>query len=149
MVLTSNVESLCPFFPKGGWKVSLFTAVQAQSIKSDMPKTREEKRAVNTLGLEWDTGCHSNSTVPWKKMRVWSNLRPPRKPTGEGNGNPLQYFCLENPMDRGSWQVARVGHDLATTPPPPRKSTHKFFTLKGHITTPKIPEKIFEKDSKN
>ena len=24
---------------------------------------------------------------------------------GEGNGNPLQYFCLENPMDRRAWQV--------------------------------------------
>ena len=40
---------------------------------------------------------------------------------GEGNGNPLQYSCLENPMDRGAWQatvhgVARVGHDLATKP---------------------------------
>ena len=23
--------------------------------------------------------------------------------TGEGKGNPLQYFCLENPMDRGAW----------------------------------------------
>ena len=23
----------------------------------------------------------------------------------EGNGNPLQYFCLENPMDRGAWQA--------------------------------------------
>ena len=22
---------------------------------------------------------------------------------GEGNGNPLQYFCLGNPMDRGTW----------------------------------------------
>ena len=22
---------------------------------------------------------------------------------GEGNGNPLQYLCLENPMDRGIW----------------------------------------------
>ena len=22
---------------------------------------------------------------------------------GEGNGNPLQYPCLENPMDRGAW----------------------------------------------
>ena len=38
---------------------------------------------------------------------------------GEGNGNPLQYSCLENPMDRGAWRatvhgVARVGHDLVT-----------------------------------
>ena len=24
---------------------------------------------------------------------------------GEGNGNPLQYSCLENPMDRGAWQA--------------------------------------------
>ena len=43
---------------------------------------------------------------------------------GEENGNPLHYFCLENPMDRGAWQaivhgVARVGHDLVTKPPPP------------------------------
>ena len=42
----------------------------------------------------------------------------------EGNGNSFQYSCLENPMDRGAWQatvcgIARVGHDLATTPPPP------------------------------
>ena len=25
--------------------------------------------------------------------------------TGEGNGNPLQYSCLENPMDIGAWQA--------------------------------------------
>ena len=42
----------------------------------------------------------------------------------ERNGNPLQYSCLENPIDRGAWQatvqgVARVRHDLATKPPPP------------------------------
>ena len=40
----------------------------------------------------------------------------------EGNGDPLQYSCLENPMDRGAWQttvhrVTRDGHNLATKPP--------------------------------
>ena len=36
---------------------------------------------------------------------------------GGGHGNPLQYFCLENPMDRGAWQglqsmgSQRVRHD--------------------------------------
>ena len=44
---------------------------------------------------------------------------------GEGNGNPLQYSCLENPVDSRAWQVAahavaRVGHDLVTKP------IHKF-----------------------
>ena len=43
---------------------------------------------------------------------------------GERNGNPLQYSCPENPIDRGDWQttvhgVARVGHDLVTKPQPP------------------------------
>ena len=28
---------------------------------------------------------------------------------GEGNGNPLQYSCLENPMDRESWQATSMG----------------------------------------
>ena len=28
---------------------------------------------------------------------------------GEGNGNPLQYSCLENPMDKGAWQVTVYG----------------------------------------
>ena len=28
---------------------------------------------------------------------------------GEGNGTPLQYSCLENPMDRGAWQAAVHG----------------------------------------
>ena len=41
------------------------------------------------------------------------------KSSGVGNGNPLQYSYLENPVDRGAWQatvhgVARVRHDLAT-----------------------------------
>ena len=38
---------------------------------------------------------------------------------GEGNGNPPQYSCLGNPMDRGVWRATtrgsqRVGHDLVT-----------------------------------
>ena len=28
---------------------------------------------------------------------------------GEGNGNPLQYSCLENPMDRGAWLATEHG----------------------------------------
>ena len=28
---------------------------------------------------------------------------------GEGNGNPLEYSCLENPMDRGAWRAIVYG----------------------------------------
>ena len=31
------------------------------------------------------------------------------RPPGEGNGNPLQYSCLGNPMDRGAWQATVHG----------------------------------------
>ena len=30
-------------------------------------------------------------------------------PLGEGNGNPLQYFSLENPMDGGTWCATVCG----------------------------------------
>ena len=45
---------------------------------------------------------------------------------GEGNGHPLQYSCLGNPMDRGAWQATvhdreRVGYNLATKQQEPGK----------------------------
>ena len=42
---------------------------------------------------------------------------------GEENGNPCQYPCLGNPMDKGTWRAGSpwgckiIGHDLATKPP--------------------------------
>ena len=45
------------------------------------------------------------------------------KSPGKGNGNPLQYSCLWNLMDRGAWlatvhRVTRVRHNSATKSPP-------------------------------
>ena len=34
---------------------------------------------------------------------------------GEGNGNPLQYSCLENPMDRGAWWATVHGFAKSQT----------------------------------
>ena len=60
---------------------------------------------------------NKSHSYAWKECAYILQLYIPS--TGEGNGNPLQYSCLENPMDRRIWQdtvygVARVGHDLAT-----------------------------------
>ena len=37
--------------------------------------------------------------------------------SGEGNGNPLQYSCLESPMGRGAWRATVLGfsEELGTT----------------------------------
>ena len=60
-------------------------------------------------------------TEPW---RIWVELYSIYR---GGHGNPLQYSCLENPMDRGAWKatvhgVTRVRHDWATKPLPPYSS---------------------------
>ena len=57
------------------------------------------------------------------------------KSPGEGNGSPLQYSCLGNPMDRGAWwatvhEVARVRHNLVTKPPPTSGISHSGKHLK-------------------
>ena len=37
---------------------------------------------------------------------LYLGLITPAQNLGEGNGNPLQYSCLENPVDRGAWWAA-------------------------------------------
>ena len=46
--------------------------------------------------------CTHKENIKMKKDRVNLYL-------GEGNGTPLQYSCLENPMDRGPWKAAVHG----------------------------------------
>ena len=54
---------------------------------------------------------------------------------GEGNGNPLQYSCLKNSVDRGAWQATVHGgrKELDITE---RISTHRLYGTedKAHFT---------------
>ena len=49
-------------------------------------------------------------------VRDVSSIPGSGRSPGEGHGNPLQYSCLENPMDRGAWQatVHRVAESDTT-----------------------------------
>ena len=69
-------------------------------------------------------------TVPWAPQVQWLKKKNPpanagdaslipglgRCP-GEGNGNPLQYSCLGNPIDRGAWWATfhGIAKELGTT----------------------------------
>ena len=68
-------------------------------------------------GMGWEVGVGlrmGNTCTPMAKESTCNagdlGLIPEsgRSP-GEGNGNPLQYSCLENPMDRGAWWAAVHG----------------------------------------
>ena len=43
------------------------------------------------------------------KVCSWLHFHSSHSCTGEGNGNPLQCSCLENPRDRGAWRAAVCG----------------------------------------
>ena len=45
------------------------------------------------------------SSCPTERLHIHFSLSC----TGEGNGNPLQYSCLENPRDGGAWWAAVYG----------------------------------------
>ena len=54
---------------------------------------------------------------------------------GEGNGNPLQYYCLENPMDRVAWRatVHGVTKSRAQWSACTRANTHTHTHTHSHI----------------
>ena len=42
-------------------------------------------------------------------IRVVGSIPGLGRSPAEGHGNPLQYFCLENPVDRGAWWATSMG----------------------------------------
>ena len=64
--------------------------------KSQLPPWLSGKESVCNAGAAGDLGL-----IPGSGKSLGE----------EGNGNPLQYSCLENPMDRGAWQA--TVHEVA------------------------------------
>ena len=57
------------------------------------------------------------------------------KSIGEGNGTPLQYSCLENPMDGGAWKAAVYGVAEGRTPLSDFTFTFHFHALEKEMAT--------------
>ena len=90
----------------------------------EMVKDREALRAAVYGLAEWVFPHSSVGKESACNARDLGLIPGSGRSPGGGHGNPLQYSCLENPMDRGAWLatvhgVARVRHDLATKPPSP------------------------------
>ena len=79
-----------------------------------MPKGTSKAQGYNEGELISDKQDHSlQSYLPVQKTETFF-LVVSNQP-GEGNGTPLQYSCLENPMDGGAWKAAVHGVSKSRT----------------------------------
>ena len=78
---------------------SLTTLIYTTTEQSPFPASMTEHTSFNH-SIVPRSSVSKESACNAKDLGLISGLG--RSP-GEGNGNPLQYYCLENPMDRGAW----------------------------------------------
>ena len=76
-------------------------------------------------------------SLKWREVSgpncfLWGHLRPS---VGEGNGTPLQYSCLENPMDGGAWWAAVHGVTKSRTRLSDFILTFHFHALEKEMAT--------------
>ena len=69
-------------------------AESEEELKSLLMKVKEESEKVGLKLNIQKTKIMASGPITLRQID-WE--------TGEGNGTPLQYFCLENPMDGGAW----------------------------------------------
>ena len=70
-----------------------------------------------------------------QKSFMTGKLNYPRIRNGEGNGTPLQYSCLENPMDGGAWWAAVHGVAEGRTRLSDFTFTFHFHALEKEMAT--------------
>ena len=105
-----RVALLCVY----GWPVD--TLVSSSEALSPEPSNHLSPAQTRLLLLNWGIGSGpvaSPRRPPWwlSQLRICLQCRRPRldpwvrQIPGEGDGNPLQYSCLENPMETGVWEA--------------------------------------------
>ena len=88
-----------------------FTPMKPESLEDSVLDAMESQRLAGLLSEVWTAGpspTHSTHTTttsqgPWASARVHFENKVDHPTLGERHGNPLQYSCLENPLDRGAW----------------------------------------------
>ena len=116
---SNSFEALSDTFVKG-----LFAYKQCAHYQSNLPTLLGIQRSFTTIWTKrhcsilafcaWlagflgcsvgrESGCHAGdmSSIPGLGRSLW-----------RGHGNPLQYPCLENPMDRGAWWATAHGSQI-------------------------------------
>ena len=82
--------------------------------------------------LSWGPGV--GRVKMQERVNIWNNQTLMRA-FGEGNGTPLQYSCLENPMDGGAWKAAVHGVAEGRTQLSDLAFTFHFHSLEKEMAT--------------
>ena len=100
-----------------GWPVPQ-AAVEVSVRGQELPHARREGDWVGLCVRPWDyldyldyldLPCSSDNKDSACSAGDPGSIPGSERLSGEGNSNPLQYSCLENPMDRGDWQATVQG----------------------------------------
>jgi len=83
--------------------------------------------------ISWDNLARKVLSTAWWLLLLTLNIFP--YIFGEGNGTPLQYSCLENPMDGGAWKAAVHGVSESRTRLSNFTFTFHFHTLEKEMAT--------------
>ena len=101
-------------FLEEGWRGSFFWFARSPERCRNLTSVTQgatENLCILAPGLASELGFPGDQDFPGSsdgKAAVYNAGDPGLSPglgrsPGEGNGNPLQYYCLENPMDGGTW----------------------------------------------
>ena len=104
------------------------------------------QRAYHQVGLLPGDKIFANQFIAWvpllQTIGFMRTETPPttnnpvfRRGPGEGNGTPLQYSCLENPMDEGAWWAAVHGVAKSRTQLSDFTFTFHFYALEKEMAT--------------
>ena len=99
------------FLSPGGdsWRLNLLYLRQTIYIYTKVSNKLRRKCYICVYVIGFSGG--SDSKEPTCQSRRPSSIPGSGRSPGERNGNPLQYSCLENPMDRGAWWT--IAHRVA------------------------------------
>ena len=99
-----------------GWLAHMNTERGLERVRSSVSRLRVlwDDFSEGFEALCWSSGAAMVKNLPanaWDSGSISGSGGSP----AEGNGNPLQYFCLENPMDRGVWWATVHGIEKSRT----------------------------------
>ena len=111
------------------WRLALsFRSVPTAVVFQFLAVTEESPRNIELLPKHW--GFPGGSVVKNLPTNAGA-VGDTRSISGGGNGNPLQYSCLGNPMGRGAWRATVHGVEKSQTRPSDWACIHHPATLLG------------------